>query len=106
MTDMTPTKIFLKDYTPPIFSVDNIALDIRLYDDHATVSADMTLQRQTAGELILFGRALELVSIMVNGKLLTADEYRLNDESLTIINAPDSAHICTKVKIHPKPTPP
>lgn len=102
MTDMTPTKIFLKDYTPPVFSVDSITLDIRLYDDHTTVSADMTLHRQTAGELILFGRALELVSITVNGKPLTVDEYQLNDESLTIINAPDTAHICTKVKISPQ----
>ncbi len=102
MTTNTPPKIFLKDYTPPVFAVERIALDIRLYDDHATVSADMTLTRQTAGELVLFGRQLSLLSIVLNDKVLSADEYLLDDESLTILNAPDTAHLCTQVKIIPQ----
>ncbi len=102
MTTNTPNKIFLKDYTPPVFAVERIALDIRLYDDHATVLADMTLTRQTAGQLVLFGRQLSLLSIILNDKALSADEYVLDDESLTILNAPDTVHLCTQVKIIPQ----
>lgn len=97
-----PTKIYLSDYTPPTYAVDNITLDIRLFDDHATIGADIQMTRKQAGELVLLGRALELLSISVNGVLLTDDDYVLDEESLTIKNAPDVAHIHTQVKTVPQ----
>lgn len=97
-----PKKIYLKDYTPPSYCVHKIDLDICLFDTHATVAASMTMQRQQAGELVLFGRDLELISIVLNDKVLTPDDYVLDQESLTINNAPDVAHIKTLVKIVPQ----
>lgn len=96
------TKIYLKDYMPPVYQVQNINLDICLFDEYATVASSMILVRQHAGELVLFGRELELVHIALNDKELTADDYVLDEESLTIKNAPEVAHIKTLVRIVPQ----
>lgn len=67
-----PQKIYLKDYTPPVFSVNHIDLNIELFDGadkkHATVTANLDMTRNTAGDLVLFGRELQLESITLNGK--------------------------------------
>ena len=97
-----PTKIYLKDYTPPAYQVQSIDLDIRLFDDHALVGTVLKMQRATAGELILLGRELELLDIKLNGQILAKDAYVLDAESLTIIDAPDTAVIETHVKITPQ----
>ncbi|WP_066805625.1 aminopeptidase N [Moraxella oblonga] len=102
MTNQVPKKIYLKDYTLPTYRVDDIYLDIRIFDDHATVSSTLNMTREHAGDLVLLGRELELVEISVNGKKLDKDDYTLNNESLTIINAPDVATVHTLVKITPQ----
>ena len=56
MTSKQPTKIYLKDYTPPVFSVETVDLNIQLFDDHAIVDAKLAMTRQHQGELVLFGR--------------------------------------------------
>ena len=58
-----PSKIHLKDYRPPSFDVETVDLDIKLFDDHAIVDSTLVMQRQTDGDLVLYGEALELVSI-------------------------------------------
>lgn len=104
MTNSTkePQKIYLKDYTPPTYRVDDIYLDIRIFDDHATVSGVLNMKREHDGALVLFGRELELLGISVNDKALTADEYSLDGESLTIHQAPDTAKVAIEVKITPQ----
>lgn len=98
----TPTKIYLNDYTPPVYRVDSVYLDIRLFDDHATVDSTLNMVREHDGELILLGRELDIVEISVNDKVLSADYYALDDESLTISDAPNVACVKTKVKITPQ----
>lgn len=104
MTNSTkePQKIYLKDYTPPTYRVDDIYLDIRIFDDHAIVSGVLNMKREHDGALVLFGRELELLGISVNDKALTADEYSLDGESLTIHQAPDTAKVAIEVKITPQ----
>lgn len=97
-----PQKIYLKDYTPPAYRVDDIYLDIKVFDDHATVSSVLNMNREHDGELVLLGRELELLNISINDKVLTADDYALDDESLTIHNAPDTAKVAIDVKITPQ----
>ncbi|GAA5009339.1 aminopeptidase N [Acinetobacter puyangensis] len=97
-----PETVYLKDYTPPAFAVDSIALDIRVFDDHTIVSSKLEVQRQHAGDLILLGRDLELKSIRVNGQPLSEEQYQLDSEQLLIKNAPDHAVIETEVIIHPE----
>lgn len=94
--------IYLKDYQKPSFLVESINLDIQVYDDHTIVDSTLVMKRQAAGALVLLGRDLELKSIRLNGELLTADQYELDTEQLTITDAPDEVIIQTQVIIHPE----
>lgn len=94
--------VYLKDYQKPSFLVDSIDLDIRVYDAHTIVDATLNIKRQTAGDLVLLGRDLELKSIRLNGNLLTEAEYQLDAEQLVLSNVPDQATIQTQVVIHPE----
>ena len=51
-----PQKIYLKDYTPPVFSVNHIDLKIELFDGadkkQAIVTANLDMARNTAGDLV------------------------------------------------------
>lgn len=94
--------IYLKDYQKPSFLVESINLDIQVYDDHTIVDSTLVMKRQATGALVLLGRDLELKSIRLNGELLTADQYELDTEQLTITDAPDEVIIQTQVIIHPE----
>ena len=94
--------IYLKDYKKPSFLVDAIELDIQVYADYTQVGATLKMQRQTAGDLVLFGRDLELKSIILNGNELSEIDYQLDSEQLRIANAPDQVTLETIVIIHPE----
>ena len=94
--------IYLKDYQKPSFLVDEVHLDIRVFAEQTLVKAKLKMQRQTAGDLVLLGRDLELQSIHLNGQALTAADYRLDAEQLCISDAPDQVVIETEVLIHPE----
>lgn len=97
-----PEKIYLKDYTPPVFAVNSIDLTIQLFEDHATVTANLDMTRQTAGDLVLLGRELQLESITLNDKTLTEADYTLDSERLVLKNAPNDCKITTVVTIKPQ----
>ena len=84
---MTQTKIYLKDYLPPVYHVNSVDLDICLFDDHAIVSSTLQMHKKHTGDLILFGQELELLELSVNGNHLSENDYILNQETLTIKNA-------------------
>ena len=94
--------IYLKDYQKPSFLVDSIHLDIQVFADYTNVNSKLVMQRQTAGDLVLLGRDLELKAIRLNGKELNNTEYSLNSEQLVIQNAPENSIIETEVVIHPE----
>ena len=96
-----PSKIHLKDYQPPSFAVETVDLDIKLFDDHAIVDSTLMMQRQTDGDLVLYGEGLELISIKLNDELLTSERYTQTDGKLTITNAPEYSKLQLQVRIHP-----
>ncbi|RZF50435.1 aminopeptidase N [Acinetobacter halotolerans] len=98
-TDQT---IYLKDYQKPSFLVESIHLDIQVYSDQTIVDSTLVMKRQAAGAMVLLGRDLELKSIQLNGQLLSADQYHLDDEQLVIADAPDEVILQTQVIIHPE----
>lgn len=101
-TANNPQKIYLKDYKPPVFSVNHIDLKIELFEENARVTANLDMTRSTAGDLVLFGRGLQLESISLNGKTLSESDYKLDEETLTIKNAPNDCKITTVVTIIPQ----
>ena len=94
--------IYLKDYQKPSFLVESINLNIQVYDDHTIVDSTLVMKRQTAGELVLLGRDLELKSVQLNGQTLSAEQYHLDTEQLVITAAPDEVIVQTQVIIHPE----
>lgn len=102
LTEDSHQTIYLKDYTPPNFEVLSIDLNIQVFDDHTLVHSKLLMQRQQAGDLILFGRDLELLSISLNDQALTDADYVLDTEQLIIKNAPDQAEFAISVNIHPE----
>ena len=94
--------VYLKDYQKPVFLVDSINLDIRVYAEHTQVDANLVMKRQTDGDLVLLGRDLELKSISLNGQVLNASDYTLDSEQLVIHNAPNEVILETSVIIHPE----
>jgi len=88
----TPKKeTFLKDYTPPAYLVDSVALRVELEPRHTRVHSRLqcrpnTRQRQP---LILNAKKLELVRVALDGTELTDEQYRFIDGFLEIFKVPD-----------------
>ena len=97
-----PSKINLKDYTKPSFDVETVHLDIKLFEDYAQVDSKLEMVRQTAGDIVLFGESLELLTITMNGKALTTEDYQQEAGKLTIHNAPERATLDIQVRICPQ----
>ncbi len=97
-----PSKINLKDYTKPSFDVETVHLDIKLFEDYAQVDSTLEMIRQTAGDIVLFGESLELLTITMNGKALTTEDYQQEAGKLTIYNAPERATLDIQVRICPQ----
>jgi aminopeptidase N len=103
MNAPTPNVVYLKDYAPPAWLVDKVALDIAIHAGHAEVRACLDVRRNPlgSGPLQLEGEELQLVSVSLNGQLLSADAYTCTAEHLTIPNVPDQARLETVVRIKP-----
>ena len=97
-----PDTIYLKDYKAPSFRVETVDLDFDLYDDHALVKSNLQLSRQHEGNLHLYGDELELVSISLNDKLLSPDEYRLENSDLILEHCPDQMRLEIITRIKPQ----
>ncbi|WP_420230745.1 aminopeptidase N [Psychrobacter sp. ER1] len=97
-----PSKINLKDYTKPSFDVETVHLDIKLFEDYAQVDSKLEMVRQTVGDIVLFGESLELLTITMNGKALSTEDYQQEAGRLTIYNAPERATLDIQVRICPQ----
>ncbi|MBS9780275.1 MAG: aminopeptidase N [Moraxellaceae bacterium] len=103
-----PTKIYLKDYQAPNFTVSKVNLDIKLFDDHATVDSVINMQKQSEGDLILLGRDLQLIQLEINGQIFNEENYQLDEEQLVIkkladgSTLPNELTVKTQVKIVPQ----
>ena len=110
-TTESPQTIYRKDYTPSPFLIDKVDLDFRLDKAETVVHAKLWLRRNPAsadkGDLVLHGArndagSGDLVSIEVNGEALGADQYRLDDSSLTLLAPADAFVLETTRKLQPQ----
>jgi len=105
MRPETPLLIFLKDYTPFPFAVESVDLDIRIGEQATEVGARLVVARQAGVDpnapLVLNGESVSLLSLKVDGRLLSANEYSLDDRTLSIPGLPARAVVDTEVRIDP-----
>ena len=95
MKTETPHPIHLKDYRPSDYLIDETSLDISLHPSATRVVATLKVRRNPASDLRnqplrLDGEAIELKGIRIQGKVLSAAEYKLDAECLVIAKVPQS----------------
>src|SRR5262249_41449254 len=84
--------IRLKDYRPPDWLVDTVALDFSLHPTQTRVRAPLALRPNPQGPaapLVLDGDGLSLVSLKLNGATLGVDGYAATADQLTIPQPPN-----------------
>ncbi|EGV52280.1 aminopeptidase N [endosymbiont of Riftia pachyptila (vent Ph05)] len=105
MRSDNPNTIYLKDYQPPAFFIEQIDLSFDLFDSHTLVESRLQLRRNPQREaepLVLDGEQLELLSLQLDDRPLAAEEYRVGATSLTIDQVPDSFELKCRVRILPQ----
>jgi aminopeptidase N len=106
MREPQPQTIYLKDYAPPAFLVEHVALDVDIRHDDALVQAQLRIRRNPKAPdpkapLALDGEELELMSVAIDGTLLRDNAYSLDPERLVIPALPDAFTLETVSRIVP-----
>ena len=105
MKDTYPQTIYLKDYTVPDFLISKTHLTVDLSDTLTTVTSILHLTRNPDANnnnpLVLQGQELTLVSLAVDGHLLTEDKYTLSTETLTL-EVPDNCQLECVTELRPQ----
>ncbi|ATR84140.1 aminopeptidase N [Pseudomonas sp. HLS-6] len=102
-----PQVIYLKDYQAPEYLIDETHLTFELFEDHTLVHAQLVMRRNPARgaglpPLVLDGQQLELLSVQLDDRELSATEYELSDSHLTLQPTAALFTLDTSVKIHPE----
>ncbi|TRX56665.1 aminopeptidase N [Thalassomonas sp. M1454] len=86
MTDFTPR--YLKDYQTPDYTITTVDLTFDLDETATLVTNVMKITRQGKHNkpLKLDGEHLKLISIAIDGKELSKEQYQVNEQSLVIDN--------------------
>jgi aminopeptidase N len=101
MRTETPVQIKLADYAPYPFAIDQVEMHFDLEPSATKVRTKMQVRRLGAGDLVLDGVQVNLDSIALDGTELAADAYQVNEETLTLKDAPDAFTLETLVTIDP-----
>ncbi|OYX69493.1 MAG: aminopeptidase N [Caulobacter sp. 32-67-35] len=103
MPTETPQAIRLADYRPFPFEIEETELLFKLEPEATRVLATLKVRRTgDAGEpLVLNGERLKLISAAIDGRALSAADYRLDAEFLTLADVPDVFVLTTEVEINP-----
>ncbi len=106
MNAQQPQAIYLKDYRQPDYWISRTDLVFDLAEDHTIVTAALTVKRdpQTpAGTALrLHGEQMELMSVTVDDKPLTPDDYQVDAESLTLAGLPERCVLTLVTRIKPQ----
>ena len=93
-----PQTIYLKDYQPPAYELVDVYLTFSLIDDATIVNSVINIKKSSQHKasdksipLVLDGESLELLAIKYNDKVLSKEQYRLSDESLTLMDVTDDS---------------
>ena len=97
--------IYRKDYKAYPWDVNKLDLYFDIGRESTIVRAEMEFQLKesasTSQDIVLNGSKLELLSLSLNDRLLSDDDYVIDGETLTIADAPAHSVLKSEVKIHP-----
>lgn len=87
--------IYLKNYQAPAYLIDEVNLEFQLEENVTLLKSLLSVRRDPLSdashtELHLVGDGLTLVSVKLNNKNLTADEFDATPDTLTIFSVPQT----------------
>eukprot|EP00931_Biecheleriopsis_adriatica_P023520 TRINITY_DN14839_c0_g2_i1.p1 TRINITY_DN14839_c0_g2~~TRINITY_DN14839_c0_g2_i1.p1 ORF type:complete len:915 (-),score=199.93 TRINITY_DN14839_c0_g2_i1:119-2821(-) len=86
-----PPEVFRKDYNPPNYWIREVKLVVRIFPGKTEVSARLRLELSdltlAGSSLRLHGEDLVPKKVLVNGRELTADEYKSDNENLGVLGS-------------------
>jgi aminopeptidase N len=102
-----PQTVYLKDYRPPEYLIDQVDLHITLGEAETRVRSQLHVRRNPAAVtrpdgVRLHGEELEPVYIRLDGVELTGDACSITAEGLHIHQVPERFLLETEVLIHPE----
>ncbi|MEO8300437.1 MAG: aminopeptidase N [Rhizomicrobium sp.] len=97
-----PRAIYLADYKAPEFRIRTIDLNFALDPQATRVTARLAIERMSGdGPLVLQGENQKLLSVALDGRVLGAGDYVLDDKSLTLANPPAKLALEIESEIDP-----
>ncbi len=104
MKEGQPREVRLSDYQAPGYTTTATHLVFDIFDGETKVTNTMQVVRAQADaqSLHLDGQDLELLSVRVDGRELSGNEYTLEDESLTIHGLAENHEITIETRIYPE----
>lgn len=101
-----PQPVYLSDYQPPAYRVTHTELTFDLDPAATRVKARLLMERNdevsAQAPLVLNGEHLTLVSLAIDGTLLTDADYQLDEQNLCIPQVPASFSLESEVEIAPR----
>lgn len=99
--------IYLKDYRPPRYLVDQVELEFELGEEETLVRSTLAMRRNPLSQegdrsLDLHGEELELLSLAIDGQELEAGCYEQHAEGLAIHQVPERFSLQSLVRIKPQ----
>ena len=107
MKEGQPQAVYLKDYTPPHFFIDQVYLEFDLGEDVTIVTSHMQMRCNPSNggsnsTLELHGEDQDLQFIELDGARLEAEQYSVSDEALSIPNVPKQFSLRIQTHITPQ----
>lgn len=106
MSEKKPQTVLLKDYQAAPFVVEAYQLDFEIQKGYTIVTNEMVLSKNPKAEDsqigVFNGEELELLGVTVNGTDLDENEYKKDDETLTLTFEKESNIVIFKTKIFPE----
>ncbi|MGB7565857.1 MAG: aminopeptidase N, partial [Prochlorococcaceae cyanobacterium] len=97
------TTVRLADYRPASIRIERTDLSVRIFPDHTLVEAQLRITPLESAPLLLQGVELELLELSIDGVPLDERAYRLDGESLTILEPPSQPFLLRSlVRLHPE----
>ncbi|VAW82556.1 Membrane alanine aminopeptidase N [hydrothermal vent metagenome] len=102
----TPRTIYLNNYRAPDYLIDNVELHFELDPVQTRVTSRLNIRvspdaPEDNRQLVLNGQDLTLTGIRLNGQLLSATDYTLDEDSLLLENIDDDALLEIETLITP-----
>ncbi len=106
MKNKVPDTIYLKDYTPPAYLVEEINLEVEIFSSYTQIKSRLNISRNekiTKNQpLKLDGIELELISVSLDDQPLSNDKFLCTEEYLIIESPPQTFVLETIVRIRPQ----